>query len=226
VAGAREVLASIENVEGGLADDLIAGDASPNRLSGGSADVLLGRGGDDDLIVAFGRGAVARGGAGDDRLQAFGAARLFGGPGSDRLLAVDYDAEAAEITCGSARDRATPGRGSAPLRGCERIDWYATEGVARLLARPALTARGATFRLTCRAACAGALTLRGAGGRVVARRRFRSPRFARLRVTLAVPPRVAAKLTTRSGWAGRLEVALRADGQSNPLVVRGPLHAR
>src|SRR5262249_58731368 len=50
-AGAgNDTLVSIENVEGGLGNDIIRGDAGANHLLGGDgADRLVGRGGDDFL---------------------------------------------------------------------------------------------------------------------------------------------------------------------------------
>src|SRR5262249_56749019 len=46
----NDTLVSIENVEGGLGNDIIRGDAGANRLLGGDGDDrLAGRGGDDFL---------------------------------------------------------------------------------------------------------------------------------------------------------------------------------
>lgn len=103
----------VEDVQGSATDDVLLGDAGPNRLvggpsyagpSGGGNDLLDGRGGGDTLI----------GGGDDDKLR--------GGPGDDTLTG---DAGDDRIDGGSGRNRIDggPGRdaclrpGSGP--GCE-----------------------------------------------------------------------------------------------------------
>jgi len=51
----NDTLVSIENVEGGLGNDIIRGDAGANRLLGGDGDDrLVGRGGNDTLVGGLG----------------------------------------------------------------------------------------------------------------------------------------------------------------------------
>jgi Ca2+-binding RTX toxin-like protein len=61
----QNIASDIENVFGGLGNDLIIGDDQPNNLSGGQdgADTVKGLGGNDTLYAAIGG---ADGGAGDD----------------------------------------------------------------------------------------------------------------------------------------------------------------
>jgi Ca2+-binding RTX toxin-like protein len=105
VGGAVTRLAGVEEVFGGLAGDLLAGDGLANGLFGqGGDDRLLGRGGDDLLIGGDGRDVVL-GGAGDDTLDATGSADdlpddLRGGAGDD-LLRLGQSGDAARGGAGA-----------------------------------------------------------------------------------------------------------------------------
>lgn len=72
---------SIENVEGGLGDDVLLGDDGPQTFFGfEGSDTVDGRGGDDTIE----EGAVhVRGGAGDDTLDGTRARSLAWGTGVD-----------------------------------------------------------------------------------------------------------------------------------------------
>lgn len=66
--GSQDILTSIENVIGSAFDDMLAGDATANRLDGGAGrDTLIGLGGDDVLSGGGGAANQLYGGAGDDR---------------------------------------------------------------------------------------------------------------------------------------------------------------
>src|SRR5262249_61695642 len=59
VEAGNDTLVSLENVEGGLGNDIIRGDAGANRLLGGDGDDrLAGRGGDDFLDGGGGGGSA------------------------------------------------------------------------------------------------------------------------------------------------------------------------
>ena len=78
--------ATIENVIGGSAGDLLVGNAAANRLAGrGGNDTLTGRGGDDLLVGGSGRDLL-RGGNGDDIMRGGrDNDMLLGGSGSDLM---------------------------------------------------------------------------------------------------------------------------------------------
>lgn len=100
---ADDVVASVENVTGGSADDTIIGDAYANVLSGGLGDDTLAGGAGADTL---------NGGAGDDVLDAGSVdedADIFiGGAGSDT---VTYGARASDlvITIDGAANDGAPG---------------------------------------------------------------------------------------------------------------------
>lgn len=65
--GAVDTLDSIENLIGGVFNDVLIGEGSNNRLEGGAgADYLIGLGGDDILIGGAGAANTLQGGLGDD----------------------------------------------------------------------------------------------------------------------------------------------------------------
>lgn len=80
----RDVLVSVENVNGTFRADRLTGDARANVLYGGGLDDLIqGLGGDDRLFGA-GDNDVLRGGAGNDRLDGGqGTDTCDGGPGTN-----------------------------------------------------------------------------------------------------------------------------------------------
>ncbi|MEZ0579662.1 calcium-binding protein [Nocardioides sp. MH1] len=85
-AGGLDEIVDITNLDGGAGDDILSGDRRRNRIhSGGGADVLKGRDGNDVLEG----GAVARGGKGTDWIA--GAERAYGGPGADQLTSSAAD---------------------------------------------------------------------------------------------------------------------------------------
>jgi Ca2+-binding RTX toxin-like protein len=102
---------TVEGASGTNEPDVIRGDGRANDLNGGVApttthhDVLIGRGGDDDLL-AFGEGTVARGGDGDDAVTlpepgGSDESALHGGQGRDRV-------EAPGLGCGGIPPTTTP----------------------------------------------------------------------------------------------------------------------
>jgi hypothetical protein len=127
--------ADVEQVVGGLAADVMVGNALPNRFVGGPGrDLLLGGAGDDHLI---GDEYVTdpkreedeiRGGPGDDRLEGGrGVDRVSGGtghdsivagPGADRLRTRDGVLDA--VLCGGGRDRVLHDGADFLADDCER----------------------------------------------------------------------------------------------------------
>jgi Ca2+-binding RTX toxin-like protein len=84
-----DALTSIEGLFGSQEDDHLGGDSHANRFNGfGGADVILGRGGDDQLAGECCRDGNDRlsGGPGDDRLSGGGGDDVLrGGTGKDSL---------------------------------------------------------------------------------------------------------------------------------------------
>lgn len=110
-AGA-DTIAGFENVTGTELSDRLFGDDGPNVLySGGGADLLGGRGGDDTLTDTYNDftgfdGDEFHGHGGDDVLQsASGTSQLFGEEGNDVILT------------GSGPDEAYGGAGDDTIRG-------------------------------------------------------------------------------------------------------------
>jgi hypothetical protein len=222
-SGEHDVLTSIESVRGTSLGDRIAGDAGGNELDGGlgGADLLLGRAGDDVLFSSTESWAVQRGGPGDDRLNATGPGRLHGGSGDDRLHAEHGAGGVPSWSCGPGRDLLTlDAYRRFALGACEAVAFDASQDsrVARLDARPAVTRRGARFRLRCeRYACRGTIVLADASGRVAGRARFRRRAYSDGTLTVALPPSALAALRSRSGWPVRVRITVRG---STPKTVR------
>ena len=81
-----DVLRGIEHADGGRGNDVLIGDGQRNRLiTGGGADRVDGRGGDDLITHEDG-----------------GAATLIGGPGNDQF---SVSTSSPEVRCGAGRDR-------------------------------------------------------------------------------------------------------------------------
>jgi len=171
----RDMVTGFEDVEGGNGDDLIVGDAGPNRIdSGFGSDRLAGLGGDDELRGGPGVNdhTVLRGGDGDDVLRASGAARLFdGGPGDDVL---SEPLDPAVLRCGPGNDLLGVGNTTGRLLlvdGCERLAFGDPEGYVLSLAPPEPSqGRRAAFRLSCpaerfEASCRTAVVVTDARGR-------------------------------------------------------------
>ena len=107
----NNVRADVEDVAGGVGDDVLIGNGAANDLTGaGGNDRLVGKKGPDGLI----------GGAGNDLLLG-GAARDFfdGGGGTDRLTSRDGKPD--EVQCGSAVDRVKADRRDATAPDCEKV---------------------------------------------------------------------------------------------------------
>lgn len=112
VAGERDRIVAVENLEGGYGGDHFVGDGGPNVLDGGACgassgcpgDVLDGAGGADELV---GGGLISSdpdvldGGQGPDRLvDRFGPGDVRGGPGDDLLVAPEYSGPGSERLAG------------------------------------------------------------------------------------------------------------------------------
>jgi hypothetical protein len=122
--GENDRIRSIEDVWGGPLADRIAGTHGPNSLLGGGSDILIGRGGNDDLSG----GRLLDGGAGDDRLS-FGR----------------------ENRCGSGRDAVdNPAGGPLPRvgRDCERLEQVVADQIV-FAQGAALRREFATVRGSC-----------------------------------------------------------------------------
>jgi Ca2+-binding RTX toxin-like protein len=132
-----DTLVSIENVEGGLGDDVIRGDALANRLLGGDGDDrLAGRGGDDFLDGGAGtdtagyaltvqavtvdlQAGIATGGAGNDTLVSI--ENVEGGLGNDIIRG---DALANLLLGGDGNDRLVGRGGDDTLTGGSGVDTF------------------------------------------------------------------------------------------------------
>jgi len=82
----RDYVTNIENIRGGSASDMLAGDAERNRLDGGIGhDTLVGNGGDDHLTGSAGNDSLI-GGEGNDILHGgIGRNLISGGTGDDTV---------------------------------------------------------------------------------------------------------------------------------------------
>ena len=167
--GERDRFIGVEDVVGGRARDVLAGDAGPNRLlggPGGARDLLSGRQG-ADVLAGYG----VSGGGGDDSIDARTASC---GRGTDRLIRVAFKP-----------------LGPFPS-GCEAI---VAGTFLELAPDPVrLTRAVAVYRLRCVAAigrCAGTLELRDADG-LLGRAAFARPDDwagapARIKIPLSRP---------------------------------------
>jgi Ca2+-binding RTX toxin-like protein len=200
--GAGDELISVEDVTGGSRENVLRGDAGPNRLlaaNGTGARVVLdGRDGDDELRADTLTGQLI-GGAGDDRLiGAFDT--YFTVPGAPYQCGPGVDVveqAAAQILRELSSD-------------CERVD--ITKVLVLDTAATRLTARAAYLGLTPHGPTAGVLELRDLRGRVLARRalRARGSGFRRI----AVPLTRAGRRATRGGRWIDVRVRLRVAGSS------------
>lgn len=221
----RDMISGFEDVEGGNGDDLIVGDAGPNRIDGGfGSDRLAGLGGDDELRGGPGVNdhSVLRGGEGDDVLTASGAARLLdGGPGDDVL---SEPLDPAVLRCGPGNDllgvRNTSGR-LLLVDGCERLAFGGPERYVLSLAPPEPSqGRKAAFRMSCpterfEASCRTAVVVTDARGRRLgATRRAIAPGHSgALVVRYERPPPASGSLRVRVGV-----VRSRSSGSYRPRV--------
>ena len=149
--GERDVLRSIEDLEGGRGDDRLYGDAGPNRLYGEpGADELRGRGGADLLALEESSlrdgPQTADGGAGNDVVRGKDS-RLVGGPGDDVL---DGGGTRSSTACGPGRDviRPRPGPALAMAADCERWAFAWTDGDV-VLDRPVLAGGAVRETVPC-----------------------------------------------------------------------------
>ena len=161
--GAREGdrITGVETVDGGAGNDLLIGNAGPNRLNGGNgADVIRGGGGNDHLAGNAGRDAID-GGAGNDTVSGIG-----------RLGTLSANTPGDSIQCGPGRDRIEAVNPRAILAAdCERVQLPL--GAAPV--RPTRTRTAPTYRMPCSAqgihsttSCRARVTLRDSAGRLVA----------------------------------------------------------
>lgn len=202
-AGERDVLAGVEDVDGGDGPDVLRGDDGPNRLDAGGAsgarDVVEGRGG-DDVLRGSGGADVLRGGAGRDRMGQGGPGTRILGDGGDDVLyggrGIVVRGGAGDdviglpdvatrrrpgpfpaVDCGPGVDRVDPAVLGTRLRAsCEEV----ARGTLRVGARPRVRGGAFVVRASCvalpssGAPCTGSLTAR-VGGTVVARRALSVP---------------------------------------------------
>jgi hypothetical protein len=206
--GEGDVLAGIEGLDGGSADDVLLGGDGPETIGGGpgGVDLIDGRGGNDSLAAADRRSRVI-GGDGDDTFR--GNGMLACGPGRDNVYGPLWTTlvEAA---------------------ACERIVEPAS------FSARALTRRGRVLTLRLRGffhlepdRCGAVLTLRpGAGGAVLARRFVRlpegRPRTARIVARRSLPPQLRVELRAAFCAGGRVRLKPaggwdRIDGPTPPL---------
>lgn len=117
----RDLLSSIENLVGGLADDRLSGSAGANALSGGSgADTLIGGGGNDTLTGGAGSD-ILYGSTGEDTAVYTGGTSVrvnlsltgaqMTGLGADRLSGIE------RVIAGTGADRLTGTAGANVLTG-------------------------------------------------------------------------------------------------------------
>ena len=106
-------------IDGTTGDDVILGDAGPNKIFGnGGHDIICG--GDDGTDLLFG-------GGGDDFLLGNeGDDSLYGGPGRDVLNSVDSSSSSGSgvdiVDCGpGGADRAAVGPEDTSITNCERF---------------------------------------------------------------------------------------------------------
>jgi hypothetical protein len=201
-AGEGDVVEGVENIVGGLANDVLVGDAFPNRLDGGGgSDVLGGRGGDDLLIGSEGIDRI-EGDEGNDTVEGAGGADLvIGGAGDDVLGLGGVSSDPGDqARCGDGEDRVR----SVDVRDLVRRDCEGTEVLGIVVGVP----RESAVRLTPTAApvpCRVVVTL-------TTRRRARRSRAVRVRSTaVRVAVRRRARVRRRPA-ADRLRVELRGVG--------------
>lgn len=136
---ADDVGADVERVRGGLADDVLLGNATRNILDGSHGnDTLRGGGGEDDLMAGEGDDRLSgedgqdylQGANGDDELDGGAGVDTFNGDGdghcaacgvgADRIFARDGLTE--EIRCGRGEDTAILDPTDKTDQECERVD--------------------------------------------------------------------------------------------------------
>jgi hypothetical protein len=201
---------------GGAGDDVLSGGRAYDRLEGGQGtDLVVGRGGDDELFadeVASPEPSVRdvlRAGAGEDYLLGgAGPDTLDGGPGRDRLIGVGgvdrllaRDRSADQVLCGDLFDDVpAPGHDLAVLDrrdeqvGCGRVRRSgprAAELLGAVDVRSARSRHRAVVRVYVgcpegRRACRTTIRL-NLGRRWLPDCRLRVPAGARRRVRIAIP---------------------------------------
>ena len=141
------VRSDLENVIGGVGNDVLGGSLSANRLTGGGGDDALSGGAALDWLLGGAGNDVLDGGSGDDRLNGdggndvlrggFGSDRLNGGSGDDSLNGgiggdvlngddgddvIDArDGFVDNISCGTGVDEVQADPGDTVTADCERI---------------------------------------------------------------------------------------------------------
>jgi hypothetical protein len=233
--GEHDVVADIDEAEGGAAADTLIGNARANILAGhGGADVLVGGAGDDIIMAdAFIGGARTAdrlsGGPGDDELTGNpGPNAIDLGPGDDVVDAGGgadviraLDGAIDSVTCGAGPDHVRADARDFSARGCERVRRRGA-GVAVAVSAfiDTRSDAGPTVVVGCPSdgprRCAGRVRLRLTNGRTGVRR-FSAARGATASVTFRarLDPRgrtfgYAAAVRSRDA-RGREQVVVRRD---------------
>ncbi len=213
-------LVSVENVVGGRGDDLLAGNALANRLTG-----FLGR---DDLRGLQNDDALDGGPGGDTLDGGTGSDALTGGLGDDLILARDATADA--IDCGDGTDtvQADLVDPVAAAASCETVVRAAIDDVAgaRVEGRVLRRTRPASLRVACpataRVPCRGTLTLQR-DGRVIGASPYRlglgRRATVRVRIRGALPP-AGARVTATTRERG---ISRKGPRQVVRVLVAGPV---
>ncbi len=125
--------ADVENVTGGIGDDVIAGNSSQNELRGDAGDDQVSGGGGYDEVDGGDGADTVRGEGGPDEIDGgFGSDRLFGGKGDDYTYSNFNDGETDVISGGPGIDGI--GGGGGALFGVRiDLDGKADDGYASKL---------------------------------------------------------------------------------------------
>ena len=173
-----DTFASVENLVGGAADDVLSGNDGPNVLSGDAGrDRLDGEAGADTLS----------GGSGIDRIIA--------GAGDDSVTGSLDDRGADRISCGPGSDEVSdPGPRDLLDASCEIVGEAEREDFLelRMRAHPVVRRGVARFRVSCpdRRGCRGSVRVRRSGARRGGvRRTYRTRRSGPVTFAIPLPPR-------------------------------------
>jgi Ca2+-binding RTX toxin-like protein len=118
--GENDTIRGVEGVSSGSGPNVLRGNEAGNVLTGGGPDVIVGRGGDDQIEGSSGADVLS-GGPGNDQIESGGGAdRLSGGPGDDGIDLLD--ARPPSLSCGSGDDLLNYPRASEVIRPeCETV---------------------------------------------------------------------------------------------------------
>ncbi|MCB9371582.1 MAG: hypothetical protein H6518_02240 [Microthrixaceae bacterium] len=120
---------SVENIKGGIRNDVITGSSAANKLFGREGnDTINGRGGNDKIVGDSGNDTVNGAGGLDTVDGGFGRDTVTGGPGRDSLFGgadndviKARDGVAEPVNCGPGVDRAEVDRGDSVSVLCETV---------------------------------------------------------------------------------------------------------